>query len=130
MQSVVSIVKPGENIDPEIKRYLVLFHGYEEGSDEEIQRYEWCEGRTKTVQFIMENIDMMNVLKSMVIVEDKDISLLDALNVHDFLVITKTNTRQQDGTTLLDQLGYGGINLESYIQSDIIEYTNIEGGDV
>lgn len=130
MQSVVSINQPGENVDPEFKRYLLLFVGYEEGSEEEIQRFEWLEGRTKTVQYIMENIDYMNVLKSTVVVEDKDISLLDALNVHDFLVVTKTNTRQADGTTLLDQLGYGGINLESYIQSDILEYTNIEGGEV
>lgn len=130
MQHVVSITQPGENINQELKRYLVLFNGYEEGSEEEIQRYEWCEGRTKAVQFIMEHIDYMNILKSLVIVEDKDITLFDALNVHDFLVITKKNTRTSNGEDLLDQLGYGGINLESYIQADIITYNDIEGGEV
>lgn len=129
MEKIMAIVKPGQDIDPEMKRYLLLISGYEEESGEEYQRFEWCEGRTKTVKYIMEHIDYMNVLKSMVIVEDKDITLFDALNVHDFLVVTKNNTRSENGT-LLDQLGYGNINLESYIQADVINYVNEEGGEV
>lgn len=129
MEKIVTITKPGSDIDPEFKRYLVLIHGYEEDTGEEFQKFEWCEGRTNTVKFIMEHIDYMNVLKSTVIVEDKDISLLDALNVHDFLIVIKNNTRSENGT-LLDQLGYSGINLESYIQADTIQFLNEEKGEV
>lgn len=130
MEKMVTIVKPGEKVDPEFKRYLVLYVGYDEETDEEVQRYEWCEGRRNTVKFILDRIYEINILKSLVIVEDKDISLFDALNVHDFLIVTKQNTRTETGSTLLDQLGYGNINLESLIQADTIQYINEEGGEV
>ena len=130
MEKMVTMTKPGQNPDPEFKRYLVLVHGYVEDTGEEYQNFEWCEGRTKTVQFIMEHIDYMNVLKSEVIVEDLEITLFDRVSVYEFLQLVNKNTREDDGTTMLDKLGYGGINLESYIQSDIIQYVNEEGGDV
>lgn len=81
-ESVLNDIAPD---DPEQKQYIILYTdiGYEDGDDEFPLRWEASQGRTKAYENIKVNAPVIDIDKSIVLVES--VALKDALSVREFV---------------------------------------------
>ena len=147
MQNAISMRAPGMEQKDEEKVYLLLYTGTDEDGST-YKDYEYIMGSDNVIIRVMEKIDSLNIFKSEIILEDKQISLLDRLTILDF---QKHRVRKSND---LQRLGYGDFDLNNYIENlfrlenieknessyqhvqnnnsdrENIEYHTIEGGDI
>lgn len=106
--------KIGKNlnvISPEQKQYIILYTdaGDEESDSEFVYRWEACIGRTTAYDYIKSNAPIIDIDKSIVLVED--VAFNDALTVRQFVNFLKNSD-------MVDV--YDGFNIEDYYGSDDI----------
>lgn len=72
-------------VDPEQKQYYILYTdlGYEDGEEQFPLRWEACHGRTNAYEAIKANANVIDVDKSIVIVES--VAIKDCLTVREFV---------------------------------------------
>lgn len=75
--------------DPEQREYVLLITGYD--SDEEIYNWESIVGRTRTYNFIVDNIDFYNMDPKKSFVLTANVCLKDALTVEEFVKYIKNS---------------------------------------
>lgn len=92
--------------DPEKRQYILLYTdlGYDENSDSEFPlRWESVIGRTNTYENIKANASVIDIEKSIVLVET--VTVKDALSVQDFVKYLKNaNLVEKDGFEIDDYL--------------------------
>ena len=92
--------------DPEKRQYILLYTdlGYDENSDSEFPlRWESVIGRTNTYENIKANVSVIDIEKSIVLVET--VTVKDALSVQDFVKYLKNaNLVEKDGFEIDDYL--------------------------
>jgi DNA-binding protein len=71
-----------QRIDPEDKQYLVLMFLKE---NEETKTFEIITGRKSVYDYIRENIDNIDILKSLILVNAEGVTLNDAITVYAFM---------------------------------------------
>lgn len=98
-------------IDPEQKQYIILYTdaGDEESDSEFVYRWEACIGRSTAYDYIKTNAPIIDIDKSIVLVED--VAFNDALTVRQFVNFLKNSD-------MVDI--YDGFNIEDYYGSDEI----------
>lgn len=98
-------------VDPEQKQYIILYTdaGDEESDAEFVYRWEACIGRTTAYDYIRTNAPIIDIDKSIVLVED--VAFNDALTVRQFVNFLKNSN-------MVDE--YDGFNIEDYYGSDEI----------
>lgn len=96
-------------VDPEQKQYIILYTdaGDEESDAEFVYRWEACIGRTTAYDYIKSNAPIIDIDKSIVLVED--VAFNDALTVRQFVNFLKNSN-------MVDL--YDGFNIEDYYGSD------------
>lgn len=105
------IVKNLNVIDPEQKQYIILYTdaGDEESDSEFVYRWEACIGRSTAYDYIKTNAPIIDIDKSIVLVED--VAFNDALTVRKFVNFLKNSN-------MVDL--YDGFDIEEYYGSDAI----------
>lgn len=106
--------KIGKNlnvIDPEQKQYIILYTdaGDEESDAEFVYRWEACIGRTTAYDYIKTNAPIIDIDKSIVLVED--VAFNEALTVRQFVNFLKNSN-------MVDE--YDGFDISEYYGSDEI----------
>ena len=98
-------------IDPEQKQYIILYTdaGDEESDSEFVYRWEACIGRSTAYDYIKTNAPIIDIDKSIVLVED--VAFNDALTVRKFVNFLKNSN-------MVDL--YDGFDIEEYYGSDAI----------
>ena len=89
--------------DPEQRQYVLLITGYD--SDEEIYNWESITGRTRTYNFIVDNIDFYNMDPKKSFVLTANVALKDAITVEEFVKYIKNSELMEDD----------GFDIEEYV---------------
>ena len=105
---VISEIAPE---DPEQKQYILLYTdlGYEDGDQEFPLRWEAAQGRTNAYESIKSNAAVIDIDKSIVIVEN--VAIKDCLTIREFVDYVKN-------ADMVDK--YDGFDINEYIGSDYI----------
>ena len=100
MSEIINPMRMVSENDPEEKEYLILMYLADDNGDEDMQIFEFVIGRTATYQYIKDMIDGLDIEKSKVIV--KDVTINDALTVHQFMYLMKEKYYTDDSFNIED----------------------------
>ena len=105
---VISEIAPE---DPEQKQYILLYTdlGYEDGSEEFPLRWEAVQGRTNAYESIKSNAPVIDIDKSIVIVEN--VAIKDCLSIRQFINYIKN-------ADMVDK--FDGFDIDTYQGSEYI----------
>ena len=104
------IVKDGKKVlneitptDPETRQYVLLMKCIDNNT--EFYQWESMEGRTETYNYIVDNIDILNIYPEESFVLTENVALKDALTIAEFVRYLKNSELVEED----------GFNIEEYI---------------
>lgn len=152
MQNAITMYSETKQPTDEEKVYLVLITGSDEDG-EPYKDFDFIVGSDNVLIRIMDDIDNIDIFNSMVVLQDKSISLLNRVSVLEFFKLRLAKTANYPCGNDLVRLGYSDFDLNNFVENalmqngvsanqrsqnnvntseeeDLYEYETVEGGDV
>ena len=119
MKDAINIYNPNSTQSDDEKTYLVLFNGTDEDG-EQYKTYEYIVGSDNVIIAIMDQIDILDLFKSEIILQDKDITLFQRKTLLDFINYKINKSKNNPLGNDLVRLGYGDFDLHNYIENSLL----------